>query len=135
MVDPDRLHRVLQRVRADLARLAVYRERNDDWLADDEAVGNVSYRFVTAIEGAVDAAHHVCASEDLGAPDSNAQAFELLARAGLLDSDLADRLGDASRFRNVLVHGYARVELDRVAASLDRLDDLGEFCDAMDALL
>lgn len=64
----------------------------------------VKYLLVTAIEAGVDVAQHVAASERYPAPDSNADALRLLGGRGVIDADLAQSLGRAVGFRNVLVH-------------------------------
>lgn len=135
MVDPDRLHRLLQRVSADVAVLSEYGERPAEVLHDRAKLGDVKYTFITALEGVINAAQHVCAADDLGAPDTNADAVRLLARASLLDGELAERLASAVGFRNLLVHGYADVDDRRVVQHLEALDDLRSFVRALTALL
>ena len=125
MVDPERLHRVLRRVSGDLRTLRGYADgRPGEVLADPARLGHVKYVFITAIEGCIDAAQHVCASEGLGAPDTNGDAMRLLGEHGLVPRDLAQRLAAAVGFRNVLVHGYASVDDARVVAMLTQLGDL-----------
>lgn len=127
---------MLRRITDDLAVLRTYAQVDRAELLDDPArLGHTKYLFVTAIEGCIDAAHHVCASESWGPPDTNADAMRVLARHGLLAPDAADRLAAAVGFRNVLVHGYADVDDRRVAANLDRLDDLDRLVDALAPLV
>ncbi len=135
MVDPDRLLRIVQRLRADLAILDRYRSRPAEVRADPASLGHVKYTFITAIEGVLGAAQHVCASDDLGVPDTNAGSIRLLVRPGHLDAELAERLARAVGFRNLLVHGYAEVDDDRVVDHLRSLDDLAAFADAMIELI
>jgi len=45
----------------------------------------------------------------------------------VIDRELAERLAAAVGFRNVLVHGYAEVDDDRVVDHLDHLDELEAF--------
>ena len=46
----------------------------------------------------------------------------------LLEADTAADLRDTARFRNLLVHGYARVDDTRVVEILrERVDDLAAF--------
>lgn len=126
MVDPSRLAAVLERMRVEIAALRRQARRDDEALASDEnALPAVKYRFVIAIEAAIDAAQHVIASESLRLPESFADAFAVLAEEGLMAPDLADAMGDAARFRNLLVHGYADVDDERVVQLLrSRLDEL-----------
>ncbi|MDQ4130085.1 MAG: DUF86 domain-containing protein, partial [Actinomycetota bacterium] len=59
---------------------------------------------------------------------SYADVFAVLAEAGWLGPALAQALQDAARFRNLLVHGYARVDDRRVVEALPgRLADLAAF--------
>ena len=55
--------------------------------------------------------------------------FEELGRAGYLFQDLAASLASLARFRNLLVHGYADVDDDRVVEILtgEHLRDLARF--------
>jgi uncharacterized protein YutE (UPF0331/DUF86 family) len=125
VVDPERLHRLLRRVTDDLAVLRNYAQvRPGDLLADDVRLGHVKYTFVTLLEGCIDAAHHVCAAEGWGPASNNADAMLLLARHDVLSLKEAAALAQAVRFRNVLVHGYADVDDERVVAYLDQLEDI-----------
>jgi uncharacterized protein YutE (UPF0331/DUF86 family) len=127
VVDEGRVSRLLRGIDERVDRLDGQRqfasERRDDPLWLD----GVKYSFVTAIEGCVDVAHHLGASERWGAPDTNAAAFTILARHGVIDGHLAERMAQAVGFRNVLVHQYLTVDDDVVVAALDDLDDLAGF--------
>ncbi len=130
MVDPVRLARLLQRLGEQLAILRTRAAEDRDALRADEArLSGTKYRFVTAIEAVLDIAHHLLASELWGPPEDSAGAVRLMARHGVLNADLAERLAQATGFRNVLVHGYAEVDDERVIAHLDQLDDLADFVD------
>jgi len=135
VVDPERLHRILRRITDDLAVLETYAQDPRATRADPARLGHTKYLFITAIEGCIDAAQHVCASEGYGPPETNGDAIRLLARHGLLDAALAESLAGAVGFRNVLVHGYATVVDDTVVAALTRLDDLRDYVRALTRLI
>lgn len=136
MVDVRRLTRILTRVRQDLGTLRGYAEADPEALRRDEVrLGHVKYLFVTLMEGCIDAAHHVCASEGWGPPDTNADAMRVLARNGVLPDDLAGTMGAGVGFRNVLVHRYADVRDALVVSHLERLDDVERFVGALAELL
>lgn len=81
-----------------------------------------------AIEVCVDVAHHVIASEGWTPPATGRAAFLTLAAHGRLDQALAQRLGGAVGLRNLLVHDYADIDLERLASIVGTdLDDLREF--------
>lgn len=91
MVDAERLRRVLQRVSDDLATLRGYGRHDPATILSDPArLGHVKYLFVTALEGCIDAAQHVCAAEGWGPPATNADAMAVLATTSASSSSSAD---------------------------------------------
>ncbi len=133
MVDAERLARLLRRVTDDVARLRPQAADVAGLLVDEVRLDHVKYRFVTAIEACIDAAMHVLATEGYRAPETNADAIRDLARHDVLDDEVADVVARAVGFRNVLVHGYASVVDERVAAHLGQLDQLEAFVDQVTA--
>lgn len=127
MVDVGRVLALLERLQTETDELA--RLRDSDALRGDETgLAAVKYRLIVAIESCIDIAEHVIASEGLRSPDSFAEAFAVLGEAGFFDQDLAADLQDMARFRNLLVHGYQRVDDTRVEEILrTRLDDFERF--------
>ena len=62
MVDERRVRRLLQRIADDLAWLAERRGGDRASLrADSDRLAALKYRFVTAIEGCINVAQHLCA--------------------------------------------------------------------------
>lgn len=133
MVDQERLARIVARILRDLAELRD--TAGGPPLGEDGVrLRAVKYGFITTIEGCVRAAQHVVSSEGLAVPETNAEAVRALGRAGMIDSELANRVARAVGFRNVLVHEYAEVDDQRVVANLELLDDIEQFARAVAAL-
>lgn len=81
-----------------------------------------------AAQATLDIASHVVSDERLGEPETYREIFELLARHGWLEPALAAKLEDLAGFRNVVVHGYADVDLNVVEDVVrNHLDDLLSF--------
>jgi uncharacterized protein YutE (UPF0331/DUF86 family) len=81
-----------------------------------------------AIQVVIDLATATCVRLGLGSPPTYGDAFRLLVDAGLLEPELGARLARAAAFRNLLVHGYARLDLRRVhAVARSGPDDLRAF--------
>ena len=131
MVDEARVLALLRSIEADLALLDRESRADEVRRADDVWLRGVKYTFVTAIEGCVDVAQHLAASESWGAPATNADAVRLLGRHGLVEPGLAERLARAVGFRNVLVHDYVEVDDRIVLARLDDHADLDAFVAAV----
>jgi len=92
----------------------------------------VEHTLQLAIQAVLDLASHVVAEARLGEPESYAELFSRLADHGMIPSDLAPRLRKMAGFRNLLVHGYAKVDPAIVAQVATRdVQDLLVFVDAM----
>jgi uncharacterized protein YutE (UPF0331/DUF86 family) len=129
MVDPGRLRALLDRIGEELAALRRLASLDDAELrGDPDRLAAAKYRFVVAIEAAIDAGEHIIASEGLRAPETFAEVFAVLSEAGWLPREQRHDLGAMARFRNLLVHQYAEVDDDRVVSILRRrLGDLEAF--------
>lgn len=112
-------------------QIAILRDRAEEdrtlLIADEARLSGTKYRFITAVEAMLDVAHHILASELWGPAEDSADAVRILARRGVLNDVLAERLAQATGFRNVLVHGYVDVDDTVVIESLDDLDELQDF--------
>jgi uncharacterized protein YutE (UPF0331/DUF86 family) len=129
MVDPLRVQSMLDRLGTEIVALQrLSRVPADELLSDEDLLAAVKYRFVVAIEVCIDLGRHIVASDGLRAPADYADVFTSLAEAGLLGGEPAAQLRDTARFRNLLVHGYAKVDDTRVVEILkSRTTDLVSF--------
>lgn len=75
----------------------------------------------------IDLAAQVVSEQSATPPASYSDVFKILGDKGVVSADLAKRLGDAARQRNLLVHLYMEIDDRAVFASLAFLDDLREF--------
>ena len=131
MTDLDLLEKKLAFVEScvsELQRLAVA-EKIDTDLKERRFI---EHTLQLAIQACLDAASHVVSDERLGEPSTTRELFSLLARAGRLSQELAQKLSAAAGFRNVLVHGYAEVD-SRVTRDVleNHLGDLLAFAAAL----
>ena len=127
MVDEDRVLRLLRGITDDISVLKRESAADDDRRQDPIWLRGIKYTFVTAIEGCVDVAQHICAAEGWGPPADNGDAVRLLGEHGVCAPGLARSIRQAVGFRNVLVHDYIRVNDDIVLDRLKALEDLENF--------
>ena len=80
-----------------------------------------------AAEALFDAGAHILAGEFQEAVDEYRHIPQRLCARSVLSSETAERLKGLAGFRNVLVHEYADIDLKRVHAGLERLDDFDLF--------
>ena len=132
MVDEDRISARLRRLDAELRFLESVRERGWQHYTSTRETRLATERSLqVALQVCLDVGAHLVAELGLPTPNGYAEVFEVLGRQGLVEADLAGRLGEAARQRNLLVHLYDDVDDRLVFASLDRLEDLRGFARAM----
>jgi uncharacterized protein YutE (UPF0331/DUF86 family) len=129
MVDVERLRALLDRLRDVETELERLRQLGPEVVRGDvDLLNSTKYMFVVAAEVAIDAGQHVIASEGLPVPRTFAGVFDELGRGRWLEPTLATSMAAMARFRNLLGHGYADVDDDRVVEILaTRIGDLSDF--------
>lgn len=114
-------------------RLAVVNLRRHSDTTADQLRDNSDLRWLVerglhlCSQNALDVATHLALSAGHDAPDY-ATAIDRLAEMDVLPNDFAAHFRAIAGFRNVLVHGYLDVDLDRIGRFLVRqLDDFETF--------
>jgi uncharacterized protein YutE (UPF0331/DUF86 family) len=95
-------------------------------LRDTQAI--VERRVQTAIESCINIGNHLIARMGLRPPAEYADVFRILAEAEVLPQELAEKMMDMARFRNLLVHVDWAIDHERVYDGLSgRLTALESF--------
>jgi uncharacterized protein YutE (UPF0331/DUF86 family) len=112
-----------------IALLERYAEKvkRADLDSDRETWLKVKAALEVAAQCTIDAALDLIARERLGSAQTYRDAFALLARAGIIEPPLMTELQAWAGMRNVLVHMYTSLDLDRVHAALARTQPLRAF--------
>ena len=122
------IQRYLQLLSGYVLQLQKHRERSRDELhADLDLAWAIEHGLQLCIQCVIDICQYTVAELGLSAPESSPQAIELLRDAGVFSADFATTLIQMVRFRNILVHAYAHVDVDRVHSNLAKLDDFAQF--------
>ena len=129
MVDRELVLRKVAALEQYLAELDEFRHITlESYVAERKTQRIVERTLHLAIETCLDLAEHLIADRRLRVPASHAETFEILRDAALIPTPLAGSLVQMARFRNILVHDYARIDAGRVVSILrDDLGDLAEF--------
>lgn len=100
--------------------------------ANPDAYFAVCYLFIMAIESLVDLGQYLLISRGKRA-EGQSSIPEILAREGIIDTALADRLKDMIGFRNRLIRAYPNMDDAKVATYLqENLGDFDAFLAAVD---
>jgi len=85
-----------------------------------------------AVEACLDIGRRLIALEGFRYPDNDQAVFRILAEEGIVSRDLLPTLLEMARFRNLIVHDYARIDDSRVYGILKkRLSDFDAFAEAV----
>jgi uncharacterized protein YutE (UPF0331/DUF86 family) len=92
----------------------------------------VAHTLQIAIQAALDVASHIVSDARLGEPQTNHELFDLLLQNHWLSPTLTATMRRMVGFRNIVVHGYQRVDLRIMRDIVEhRLDDLLAFTAAI----
>lgn len=128
---------VIQRKAASLERSVArvrdkYRGNEQAFETDVDLQDIIVLNLQRACQTAIDMALRVGRIKRLAFPSDTAEIFRILAKAGLIDKELAGSLVRMVGFRNVAVHEYQDLDLGKVRRIIEhRLDDLLAFSKAM----
>jgi uncharacterized protein YutE (UPF0331/DUF86 family) len=135
LVDADLIENRLQRLEATLERLEEMRSEGEKaYLADSRLRAATERLLQVSIQICIDLGAQVVAEQSAPPPSNYSDVFKILGDQGVIPADLAQRLGNAARQRNLLVHLYMEIDDRAVFASLAYLDDLREFAAAVERL-
>jgi uncharacterized protein YutE (UPF0331/DUF86 family) len=96
--------------------------------ADPDALDIVSFNLMLAVQLCADIAAHITSDEQWLPAKSLAESFTRLEQKAVLEAGTAEQLRRAVGLRNVVAHGYGRVDPTSVfAAATGGLADLGNF--------
>ena len=133
MVDSDLILAKAGLVRKHLNRVTSKRgERVTDFINDLDRQDIVAFNLHAAIQNAIDIAAHIVAEEGLGVPGSVSEMFYLLEANGSLPSDVTEKMVKAVGFRNIIVHEYAKIDLQQMFdIANNHIKDLNQFLSAI----
>jgi uncharacterized protein YutE (UPF0331/DUF86 family) len=128
MVDRELIDKKLKFIETCVQQLRTM-ARLDDLEVDIREERFVVHTLQLAAQAALDVASHIASDRKLGEPSSNRELFEMLHAAGWLSADLTRLMIQLAGFRNLVVHGYERVNLAIVKSVVrDHLGDLDAYC-------
>lgn len=100
--------------------------------ADEDCQDIVLFNLMQAIQGCVDLAAHVVSDEGYGMAGSMNEFFYLLNGRGVISVELQENMIKAVGFRNLVVHEYAKLDMNLVYEIATKgLSDLEEFISVM----
>lgn len=136
MVEAGTVRRLLETIEQRLHRLIQARGISvEEYVADPDLQDIVERNLEVCIQACIDLGLHMLADFPGPLPETNRGVFRGLERHEVIDQHLAERLERMAGFRNLLAHAYTDLVEERVLATLDELDDVRDFAQAVLASL
>ena len=114
-LNPDLIRARCAEVEESVSRLERFKRLSrSEFFSNQGTLDLACYRLLVAIEAALALCYHVTAKRLHKVPEEYAECFGMLQEAGVISRELTDRLQQMTRFRNLLVHMYWKIDYGRV---------------------
>ena len=134
MVDKTLILRKLSELDEYFKQIKEYEEITVLQYSDDWKIQRIIERTLQMmIETCVDIASHIIADKEYRVPKSYSDAFKVLLDEKIVSSRLFDVLQKMTKFRNIVVHHYDKVDAEIVVGILKK--DLIDFTSYKDAII
>ena len=114
-INPNLVATKISEIQQSLERLdSITSKGRDVFLTDPDLIDSAKYRLITAVEVAISICNHIIARKFKRVPESYSDCFTILHECGVITAELAEKLGNMARFRNMLVHIYWEIDDEKI---------------------
>ena len=119
----------LERLQEYVRILNSYRKYSIQEIKKDFTLKGAVERYLeVSLECVLDIGEMVISKEGFRKPETYREVIEILGEKGILPEEFAKRFAEVAKFRNILVHMYAEVDVEMVYEILkNNLGDFDEF--------
>ncbi len=131
MVDKPIAYKILKNLRNYIENLRPLQNlSNEEVVSSFVTQSAVRYGLLVSIQCVIDVGNHILSGMNFEAPNTYEEVIKNLGKARIIPTEFATSISKMAGFRNLLVHHYADVDSEIVAARLkERLDDFEKFID------
>jgi len=132
-IDKELIHGKIDIIERDITFLSTYKEKDEGELLNSyKDIQAIKYSLFEIIEASIDIASHIISAKGFQRAESYAEMFEILGKNDIIETQLSKGLSNMARFRNVLVHGYAKIDNSKVLVfTKEKLTDVENFIKAI----
>ena len=107
----------------------------EEILIDERTEAFIAFHLFLLVQDAIDLAAHLIADRGLGVPSSQREAFEMLAKAGLVSPASAQAMAQMAALRNRIAHSYGDLDPVRMVREMPSgLEAVSRFLDEVTLL-
>jgi len=121
----------LKNLEQNIAELNKFKNNNtpDSIKNDIQKQWVIRYGLFESIQIVIDVACHLTSKYNLGNPNNYSDCIDLLIRNKYLTPELGNKFTRMVGLRNLLIHEYVTIDLNKLFKLLDELDDFVRFAD------
>jgi len=136
-IDKELIHGKIDIIERNITFLSSYKEKIEaEFLSNYKDIQAIKYSLFEIIEACIDIASHIISAKGFQRAESYAEMFEILGKNDIIETQLSEELSNMARFRNVLVHGYAKIDNSKVLVfTKEKLIDVENFIKAIIELI
>ena len=133
----DRIRNITGEINAAYSKLEKIKKLNkEEFLASQEKIDSAKYNLIVVMEGACDICNHIAVKAGGHAPKSYSDCFSILEELKILPPELSSKLKLMTKFRNLLVHRYWKIDDARVYDIIKQdIPAISEFVQAIGAYI
>ena len=128
MINPDVIRERLQEIDENLKILVELKGLNKEKFKSDPKIFKLAEHCLQiSIQALLDICHYIIASNNWRIPRDNREAIGIIATNSIIPQELAKRILPLAGLRNLLIHEYLEINLDKIYQHLQKLDDFRTF--------
>jgi uncharacterized protein YutE (UPF0331/DUF86 family) len=109
MYDLQRVGKIIADIKKYLGELDSYKIKSSSDLADSKTYNAAAMVLFAVLNRAIDLGGEIIAAENLGAPSRYQDIMPILSKAGIMNKEMADRINNVIKKRNMLAHFYGDI--------------------------
>ena len=128
MTNPDVIKERLREIDENLKILAELKELDKEKFKSDPKIFKLAEHCLQiSIQALLDICQYIIASNNWQRPRDNREAINIIAANGIIPRDFAKRILPMAGLRNLLIHEYLKINLDKIYRYLQKLGDFRAF--------
>ena len=107
----------------------------DDIISNKIDEWGLRYGLFESIQIIIDISCSIVANKNLGTPKNYSECISLLVSNDYLNKDLGEKIKSMIGLRNLLIHEYGIIEVNKLFANLDHINDVRNFIQSIKSAL
>jgi uncharacterized protein YutE (UPF0331/DUF86 family) len=125
VIDRETIENKLKKLEEVIVKLEECKKvKKEDFAIDFRISDAAMYNLIQGIEIIIDIGNHILSEVFHITADEYAQVIEKLGETNVIPPDFAEENINMARFRNLIIHAYEKIDLDKVYQNLQKAPDI-----------